>query len=70
MNPAVSLGFLLARKISVQRFLCYVAAQLLGSITGSALVYAVSPSSARFHLTLLPELHDACMSSLPFDLAP
>ena len=43
INPAISLAFLLAKKISIQRFLCYVAAQLVGAITGSALVYAVSP---------------------------
>ena len=42
LNPAVSLGFVLARKISFQRFLLYVIAQLLGAITGAALVKAVS----------------------------
>jgi len=35
------LAFLLAKKISAQRFLCYVVAQLVGAILGSAFVYAV-----------------------------
>ena len=42
INPAISLAFMLAKKISVQRFLTYVVMQLLGAITGSALVFAVS----------------------------
>lgn len=41
INPAISLAFLLAKKISAQRFLCYVVAQLVGAILGSAFVYAV-----------------------------
>lgn len=41
INPAISLAFFLAKKISAQRFLCYVVAQLVGAILGSAFVYAV-----------------------------
>lgn len=41
LNPAISLAFLLAKKISLQRFVCYVISQLAGAMTGSALVYAV-----------------------------
>lgn len=47
LNPAVSLGFVLARKISVLRFFCYVIMQLAGATTGSALVYAVSLPSLQ-----------------------
>ncbi|KAL0044987.1 hypothetical protein WJX82_004240 [Trebouxia sp. C0006] len=47
INPAISLGFLLAKKISAQRFLCYVVAQLVGAILGSAFVYATDHSG--FH---------------------
>ena len=43
INPAISLAFLLAKKISAQRFFCYVCAQITGAITGSALVFAVCP---------------------------
>ena len=42
LNPAISLAFLLAKKISLQRFVCYVISQLAGAMTGTALVYAVS----------------------------
>ena len=62
INPAVSLGFVLARKISVQRFLCYVIVQLAGAITGSALVYAVSlPSSQPW--TGLCELNSCAVAN-------
>ncbi|KAL0020531.1 hypothetical protein WJX79_005805 [Trebouxia sp. C0005] len=47
INPAISLAFLLAKKISAQRFLCYVVAQLVGAILGSAFVYATDQSG--FH---------------------
>jgi MIP family channel proteins len=35
LNPAVTLGFLIARKISLQRAFCYWIAQMLGAIFGS-----------------------------------
>lgn len=59
LNPAVSLGFVLARKISVLRFLCYVIAQMVGAITGSALVYAVRNKLRPLLWFSLPSLLDA-----------
>ena len=38
INPAVSFGFLVARKISILRFLLYVVAQALGAVVGAALL--------------------------------
>lgn len=41
LNPAVSLGMLVARKISVLRAICYMAFQIAGASTGAALAKAV-----------------------------
>ncbi|KAL3736843.1 hypothetical protein ACJRO7_025730 [Eucalyptus globulus] len=38
MNPAVTFGYFLARKISLNRAVCYVIVQCLGAVTGVALV--------------------------------
>ncbi|GLJ23379.1 hypothetical protein SUGI_0442320 [Cryptomeria japonica] len=40
INPAVTFGFLLARKVSLPRALLYIAAQCLGAICGVCLVKA------------------------------
>ncbi|KAL0025560.1 hypothetical protein WJX79_000263 [Trebouxia sp. C0005] len=47
LNPAISLAFLLAKKISLQRFVCYVISQLAGAMTGSALVYATDKAGFK-----------------------
>ena len=52
LNPAVSAGMLVARKISVLRFVLYVGMQMAGACTGAALAKAVRPvlrSSASPH---------------------
>ncbi len=59
LNPAISLAFLLAKKITAQRFLCYVIAQLAGAITGSALVFAVR----SLQLDRADTLHVECLST-------
>jgi len=41
INPAVSLGFLVARKMSVKDFFVYIAAQLVGAILGAAILFAI-----------------------------
>jgi len=38
INPAVSLGMLLTKKMTTKDFLCYVASQFLGAIAGSAVL--------------------------------
>ena len=41
INPAVSLAMLINKKMSVKDFLCYVVAQILGAILGSAILYLI-----------------------------
>jgi len=50
INPAVSLGALLDKRIGVKDFVCYIIAQVLGAIAGAALLFAVS-SMAGVDLT-------------------
>jgi glycerol uptake facilitator-like aquaporin len=48
INPAVTFGLLVANKISLQRAVCYIIAQLLGGLVGVGLVKAVR--CARAHV--------------------
>ena len=41
INPAVSLAMLINKKMSVKDFICYVVAQILGAIFGTALLYLI-----------------------------
>ena len=41
INPAVTLGLLLANKITVMRAICYMIAQVLGGLVGVAIVKQV-----------------------------
>jgi aquaporin-4 len=45
INPGVTIGFLVTRKISVLRAIVYIIAQTLGAIVGAALLKALTPSS-------------------------
>ena len=45
INPAVSFGFLVTRKISIVRFFFYVVFQMVGAIVGAAILLAVTPSA-------------------------
>ena len=45
INPAVSLGALLDKRIGGRDFVCYVIAQVIGAIAGAALLCAVSTLS-------------------------
>ncbi|ELT96408.1 hypothetical protein CAPTEDRAFT_45698, partial [Capitella teleta] len=49
MNPAVTLGFFLNGHLSIARAILYTIAQCAGGAGGSALVYALTPSS-RHHM--------------------
>ena len=41
INPAVSLGVLLCKKMSVKDFLVYILAQILGATVGAAVLYGI-----------------------------
>lgn len=47
INPAVTFGMFLARKISLTRGVLYIVAQCLGACTGAGLVKAVRLSNWR-----------------------
>ncbi len=49
INPAVSFGFLVTRKISFFRFLLYVLSQMLGAVVGAALLRGLTQDN---HATL------------------
>ena len=44
INPAVSLAMLISKKMSVKDFVCYVVAQVLGAIAGTAILYIIIKS--------------------------
>ncbi|XP_070574912.1 aquaporin-4-like [Ptychodera flava] len=47
INPAVTVGFMSVKKISVLKALLFIIFQCLGAIVGAALVYAFIPSDLR-----------------------
>ncbi len=49
VNPAVTIGFLAAKRISLTEALGYWAAQVVGGIVGAAGLYGVVHSSALYH---------------------
>ncbi|MBQ9181125.1 MAG: aquaporin [Bacilli bacterium] len=44
INPAVSLGFLLTKKMEIKEFICYVISQVLGALAGSAVLGVILDS--------------------------
>lgn len=56
VNPAISIGFLVTRHISLIRFLSYIAAQLLGAIAGAYMLKVLCPTTmhAKLH-TIKPD---------------
>lgn len=44
VNPAVSLGMFVSRKISFLKLIVYIAAQCLGAISGAALLRTITPA--------------------------
>ncbi|XP_029450885.1 aquaporin-5-like isoform X1 [Rhinatrema bivittatum] len=52
INPAVTLAFLVGSHISILRAFFYIVAQLLGGMTGAAILYAVAPSGVRGNLAI------------------
>jgi aquaporin Z len=51
INPAVSLGLLVAHKMSFKDFLVYIGAQLVGAILGAAILFAIFYNHSRSGLT-------------------
>jgi len=47
LNPAVSLGAILANRISVFQGLFYIPAQMVGGIVGSSIAYGLTPKFSR-----------------------
>ena len=47
VNPAVTVGLVAARRISIARALVYVVAQCVGATMGAALLKALTPASVR-----------------------
>lgn len=52
VNPAVTLGFLAARRISLNDAMGYWAAQIAGGIVGAAGLYGVVHSSSLYHASV------------------
>jgi aquaporin Z len=50
INPAVTMGFLAARKISVQDAVSYWVAQVIGGIAGAAVLFGIFSSSPNYRI--------------------
>lgn len=70
LNPAVSLGLVVAGRISFVRGLVYTICQVLGATIGAALIRAVRPLlllhtlSHAYHAGLNDDAHVSCYSTL------
>ncbi len=60
INPAVSLGCLLTKRMSGKEFIVYVVAQILGGFAGAALVFGI------FKMANVNPLGDACNYAVGF----
>eukprot|EP00794_Sanderia_malayensis_P002954 gene2954-3405_t len=47
LNPAVTISFCICRRISILRMIMYIIVQCGGGITGTAILYALTPSDKR-----------------------
>jgi len=61
INPAVSLGCLLTKRMSLKEFGVYVLAQIVGGILGAILVFGI------FEMADIEPLGDACNYAVGFD---
>lgn len=52
VNPAVTMGFLAARRISLTDAIGYWAAQIVGGITGAAALYGIVHASASYRTSM------------------
>ena len=60
INPAVSLGCLLTKRMSLTEFLVYIAAQILGGFVGAVLVFGI------FRMANVNPIGDACNYAVGF----
>lgn len=60
INPAVSLGCLLTKRMTLKEFLCYVCAQVLGGFVGGLLFFGIAKMA---DLTLLGNACNAVVSA-------
>ena len=51
MNPAVSIGFFVARRLKLKQLICYLSAQLAGGIIGAGLVWFIFPAAKSLGTT-------------------
>jgi MIP family channel proteins len=52
VNPAVTIGLLVARKLGVKEAILYIICQIIGAVIGAAVVYAIFGSSMAASVTL------------------
>ena len=52
VNPAVTIGLLVARKLGVREAVLYIICQIIGAVIGAAVVYAIFGSSMAASVTL------------------
>jgi MIP family channel proteins len=52
VNPAVTIGLLVARKLAVREAVLYIISQIIGAVIGAAVVYAIFGSSMAASVTL------------------
>ena len=50
INPAVTIGMLITRKVSVARAVFFVIVQCIGAVIGSAILYGVTPGMSTHFL--------------------
>ena len=62
VNPAVSLGCLVTKRMSVKEFLAYVAAQIVGGFAGAVLVFGI------FKMASVNPMGDACNYAVGFGI--
>jgi aquaporin Z len=51
LNPAVTLGLTVARRFPAKELPAYVAAQLVGALAASAVLYVIASGATSFHLS-------------------
>ena len=72
LNPAVSIGLLVGKRISIERFLIYIVAQVIHQLSACAgmfvepcLVLAAMVGRNKLPFSGTPHLHDPLPSSKP-----
>lgn len=69
LNPAITLGLLASCQMSVLRAFFYMVAQILGAVTGSAIVYGIRPETTA-SLGVNKVTRNPCASNFPVQCSP